>query len=168
MELEGPLMISIDRMAEDDWQTLRDLRLRALAEAPYAFWATHAGEAAFTEAEWRRFLRVATWFVGRRDGQVLGMAAGLLREETPTEPELLGMWVAPGERGRGVGGLLVQEVLSWATSVGAGALTLWVTDGNAPARRLYERAGFRPTGERGSMPHGAAAYTERMRLALNP
>lgn len=161
-------MISIDRMAEDDWQTLRDLRLRALAEAPYAFWATHAGEATFTEVEWRRFLRAATWFVGRRDGLVLGMAAGLLREETPTEPELLGMWVEPGERGRGVGALLVQEVLSWARSVGAGALTLWVTDGNAPARRLYDRVGFRFTGERGSMPHPAAAGTQRMRLELPP
>ena len=97
-------MIDIDRLTEDGWETLRDLRLHALAEAPYAFWATHADEEANREADWRRFLQIATWYVARRDDRPIGLAAGLLREEAPDEPELIGMWVTPTERGAGENG----------------------------------------------------------------
>ena len=37
-----------------DWQALREIRLQALRDAPYAFASTHAREAAFGEDEWRR------------------------------------------------------------------------------------------------------------------
>lgn len=159
-------MLTIERLVEGDWRILRELRLEALGEAPYAFWATRAHELTLQEADWRRFLVTATWFVARRGGRPLGMAAGVVREETPAEPELIGMWVAPSERGHGVGSQLVEEVLGWARSLGAVSMTLWVSDGNEPARRLYEQLGFRGTGERGSMPHAAAHGTERMRLTL--
>ena len=160
-------LIEIARMRDDDWQTLRELRLRALAEAPYAFWATRADEVTYTEAQWRQFLRAATWYVARRDGQLVGLAAGLLRQETPDEPELIAMWVAPTERGRGTGTLLAEEIMAWARGRGATAMTLWVTDGNTAARRLYQRVGFNTTGERGPFPHSAAAGMERMRILLD-
>lgn len=34
------------------------------------------------------------------------------------------------------------------------------------ARRLYERVGFHPTGERGAVPHAAASSMERMSTLL--
>jgi ribosomal protein S18 acetylase RimI-like enzyme len=36
----------------DDWETLRDVRLTALQESPYAFGSNYAREAAFTEEQW--------------------------------------------------------------------------------------------------------------------
>jgi GNAT superfamily N-acetyltransferase len=128
-------MIEIARMGEDDWQILRKLRLHSLAEAPYAFWATYADEIVYTEAQWRQFLRAATWYVARRDGRVVGLAAGLPRQETPDEPELIGMWVRRDQRGRGIGALLAEELIAWARDRGATTMTLWVTEGNEPARR---------------------------------
>jgi GNAT superfamily N-acetyltransferase len=160
-------MIEIARMGEDDWQILRKLRLHSLAEAPYAFWATYADEIVYTEAQWRQFLRAATWYVARRDGRVVGLAAGLPRQETPDEPELIGMWVRRDQRGRGIGALLAEELIAWARDRGATTMTLWVTEGNEPARRLYQRVGFNTTGERGPFPHSAAAGMERMRILLD-
>ena len=45
--------------------------------------------------------------------------------------------------GRGVGALLLQAAEAWTRTQGYSTLTLNVFDGNARARRVYERAGFR-------------------------
>ena len=55
--------------------------------------------------------------------------------------------------------------MGWAA--GTQTLTLWVTEGNDPAKRLYESLGFQPTGERADLPHAAATGEERMQLALS-
>ena len=52
--------------------------------------------------------------------------------------------VAPGYRGRGTGRALLDAVEREARARGACKVTLEVLEGNAPARRAYERAGFRP------------------------
>jgi GNAT superfamily N-acetyltransferase len=46
------------------------------------------------------------------------------------------------DSGRGVGRRLLDLVVILARSAGAGKLTLFVYEGNAAARRLYERYGF--------------------------
>jgi ribosomal protein S18 acetylase RimI-like enzyme len=62
------------------------------------------------------------------------------------------MWVAPEARGHGVGEQLILAVKDWARSAGHARLLLDVADGNLPAVALYERMGFEPTGEIGSLP----------------
>ena len=51
--------------------------------------------------------------------------------------------VLPEHRGRGVGRALLAGVEQRARARGCGKLTLEVQDDNEPARRLYERFGFR-------------------------
>ena len=46
-------MVVVREVIPDDWQTLRDIRLAALREAPYAFGSSYAREAPFTEEQWR-------------------------------------------------------------------------------------------------------------------
>jgi ribosomal-protein-alanine N-acetyltransferase len=50
--------------------------------------------------------------------------------------------VVPGWRGRGLGDLLVGELVRRAGKSGASSLMLEVRADNGPARRLYERHGF--------------------------
>ena len=91
--------VSIDRLAGDDWQTLRDLRLAALQESPHAFWAKLSDERRYNREQWTSFLGAVAWCVARRDnGHAIGVA-GLLQEDPGAE--LIGMWVDPDERGRG-------------------------------------------------------------------
>ena len=50
--------------------------------------------------------------------------------------------VAPEHEGRGAGRALLQAAEDWCRQEGYRLLTLHVFEANAPARRLYERAGF--------------------------
>ncbi len=63
-------------------------------------------------------------------------------------PEL-SMAVVPQARGRGVGSALLVACLDRARAEGRRALSLSVEDGNAAARALYERHGFRAVGRNG-------------------
>ena len=62
----------------------------------------------------------------------------------PDVPEL-SVCVLPGYRGAGLGADLVAAAVTEARRRGLPALSLSVEEGN-PARRLYERLGFRPAG----------------------
>lgn len=156
--------MDVERLGDYQWADLRALRLAALAEAPDAFWATLADESGYDETRWRAFVAGVAWFVVRRDAEVVGAAGGVQTEDG--EPELIGMWVAPGVRGRGYGAALVSAVSDWARGVGAPAIGLWIVQGNDPARNLYQRCGFRPTGERAPLPSPRVGVEERLRLTL--
>lgn len=64
------------------------------------------------------------------------------------EAELLRVGVARAWRGRGLGALLVADGLARLAAAGDRACFLEVREGNLPARKLYERAGFRRVGRR--------------------
>lgn len=163
------MTITIRRLADDEWTTLRDLRLAALAESPAAFWATLTDEQRNGPEEWTGFLLAVAWFVATCDKRPIGLAGGLRRREAPDVPEVIGMWVEPAHRRHGVAGLLLGALDGWARSEGGVALSLWVVDDNAGARGCYERCGFRATGERAGLPArsgGRAAGEERMLRAV--
>ena len=141
----------------------------ALEEAPWAFGSTLAQARTFVEDDWRRRLSGFPCYLAHLPGVVgspVGMSGAFVEEPVPGAPgagdpgtdehgttvELVSMWVSPAARGRGVGVQLVATVVDWAARTGAARVHLWVTDGNDPARRLYERCGFVPTGERAPLP----------------
>lgn len=70
---------------------------------------------------------------------------GYVRADVPE----LSVCVLPGYRGAGVGTGLVEAAVSEARRRSLPALSLSVEEGN-PARRLYERLGFRPAAPAGS------------------
>ena len=146
--------VRVRRLTPDDWQALRDIRLAALRDAPSAFGSTYSREAAFTESDWRGRLeresaRSATFgaVLGDAAGPLVGLSGGYVEEQSPGTVELVAMWVHPDVRGSGVGEVLVQPVRAWGRAIGAERLHLWVTEGNGPAQRLYERCGFVRTDE---------------------
>jgi GNAT superfamily N-acetyltransferase len=61
-------------------------------------------------------------------------------------PLLVGMFVDPTARRRGIGVLLVDAVTAWARARAATRLYLWVTSTNEAALALYTGCGFLPTG----------------------
>jgi ribosomal-protein-alanine N-acetyltransferase len=64
------------------------------------------------------------------------------------EAEILSVAVAASRQGKGLGRALLDLHLRRLAGLGAGAVFLEVDEDNAPARRLYQRAGFREVGRR--------------------
>jgi ribosomal protein S18 acetylase RimI-like enzyme len=140
----------IRRLVPGDWAALRELRLTALAEAPYAFASTLERELAFDEPQWRARIG-QTAHVGAWAPDLAGLAAGFPEAGRPGAApgwHLVSMWVSPRLRGQGVAGDLVTAVCDLARADGAEQIALWVTEVNDRARAFYRRAGFRETGER--------------------
>jgi ribosomal protein S18 acetylase RimI-like enzyme len=161
-------MVVVRQVGPDEWELLRDVRLAALAEAPYAFGSTYAREAAFTEEQWRGRLasRAVTLFAFAdelADGQPAGLA-GVYEEDGVAD--IVSMWVRPAARGHGVGEALVMAAADWAKARDHETLYLWVTESNDAARKLYERCGFTVTGERQPLPSDPSLDEVRMRRGL--
>ena len=64
------------------------------------------------------------------------------------EAEILSVAVASSRRGRGLARRLLDLHLRRLAGLGANTVFLEVDEGNEPARRLYQRTGFREVGRR--------------------
>lgn len=141
--------LTVRRAAPGDEPILRALRLEALTEAPDAFASTYERELARTTADWRRWFSpgAGVTFLLEDAGTPRGLVAGMHDAEDPGVVYLMAMWVHPALRGSGAADALVAEHLAWARGEGAWLARLDVMATNARARRLYERHGFRLTGQ---------------------
>jgi GNAT superfamily N-acetyltransferase len=134
----------ITQIGEPDWQKLRDVRLRALAQDPAAFIETYTNASSFPEERWREqatpSARQAS-FAYERDGRFDGLVSAFVADD-PETVFLVAMWVAPELRGTGAARGLVQSALEWARGRGAARVALSVEGDNPRAARLYEKCGF--------------------------
>jgi ribosomal protein S18 acetylase RimI-like enzyme len=154
--------VQVRRVRETEWRRLRGVRLRALADAPYAFATTHAEAASQPDSFWRGMLADPAWIAEDGDRWV-----GLVRVRPEgAAAHLISMWVDPAARRRGVGRSLVQTVVDWAREQGFASVRLWVAGGNAGAEALYRSLGFVPTGERQPFPPDPSVWETAMRLEL--
>ena len=168
--------MTVRPLRSDEAKLLKDVRLRALADAPHAFAHGHAEISAKPDTYWEEMTRGLTkpgghvMLVAEDGGVPIGMAFGVMPRLRPEDrvdaPHLGGMWVDPAARGRGVGRALTEAVLDWARERGCRAIALWVTDGNAAAIALYERMGFTRTGKTDRLPSDPAFGTFEMERAL--
>jgi len=161
-------MVVVREVSPDEWESLRDVRLAALREAPQAFGSTYAREAPFTREQWRARInaRSVTFFAHLPEIPEPAGLAGVYVEDGI--PDVVSMWVRPSARGNGAGEALITAAADWVRARDHDALFLWVTESNAPARALYERCGFAPTGEKQPLPSDPELTEIRMHRLLSP
>jgi ribosomal protein S18 acetylase RimI-like enzyme len=169
--------VQVRRAHPDEWATVRDVRLAALADAPDAFASTLSRERGRTEPQWRSRIGAWPWFLAWRAGTPAGLVAAVPDQPASGPPaadppardprgwHLVSMWVSPQVRGTGVAELLIGAVVDHARAVGAPRITLWVALGNARARAFYLRMGFTPTGRRQAYPRDGADALDEEELA---
>jgi GNAT superfamily N-acetyltransferase len=151
-------LVELRRLASHEVDLHRDLRLRALRDAPDSFGETFAAAAVRPISYWEELTRSVTepgldvMFLACEGDDILGSVYGLLDRARTDAGRVGGMWVGPDWRRRGVGRALLQEVISWARERRLSRLGLWAPAHNPPAMALYSRAGFRNTGDQRPLP----------------
>lgn len=153
----------IERLHASGWERLKRIRLQALRDSPDAFGSTYQDAQQIAEEGWKRQLDELPTFLAVRQGADIGMARGASEAGNGHTALLISMWVAPQARGSGAGERLIAAVAHWARGCGFARLVLDVADRNAPAIALYERCGFRPTGETGALPPPRSHVLEHRR-----
>jgi RimJ/RimL family protein N-acetyltransferase len=163
------LTIDVRQLAEADASEYHELRLRGLREHPDAFTSSYEEECE-RPLSWVK-TRVANSvvlgaYVGGRLVGVLGMSVDP-RAKVRHKAQVFGMYVAPEHAGRGIGKTLVGECIARARSMaGFEQLQLTVTDSNARAKALYERAGFRSFGVEPNAVKVAGRYYDKCYMML--
>jgi ribosomal protein S18 acetylase RimI-like enzyme len=155
----------------DEWRQIKALRLRALSDeaAPMAFLESYAEASTRPDGFWEDRARGSSVEAGpgagarqfvavTEDGGWVGTAVALVEKAGDADFQgaviersgghVVGVFLCPRHRGRGVVGRLLQAVTDWLRETGLEHARLYVHADNARAQRSYEKAGFRPTGTR--------------------
>jgi len=137
--------------AEPEVRLVQPTEVDLLLPAAVAMYTEEVGVSPFAEdggigyrrrvADLVRTNRAYARFV---DGQVVFKAE--LAVVTRRTAQVQGVWVAPEWRGRGLAGPAMATVVRDALARVAPTVSLYVNDYNVPARRVYERCGFRSAG----------------------
>ncbi len=85
------------------------------------------------------------WWIAHDQGQIVGYAGGAFVEG---ELQIANVAVAPGRRGEGIAGRLMERVSYDAQMLGGSTSVLEVEVGNDPAIALYRRLGYSEAGRR--------------------
>jgi GNAT superfamily N-acetyltransferase len=161
--------VEIRQARATDRELLRELRLRALADAPDAFASTLDKEVAFPQEVWRQWAEggpTSANLLARRGGAGVGMAAIFADPSAPRRVHLVAMWVDPVTVVVVSPGALIDHAVRWADERQACEVVLRVADHNRAAWTPYERVGFRPTGERQPLPSNPTLTESLLRLPL--
>jgi GNAT superfamily N-acetyltransferase len=75
------------------------------------------------------------------DGAIAGSATVVRLDDATAKLRIV--YVEPWARGHGLGERLVTDCMDFARGAGYARMRLWTNDVLTPARRLYERLGFR-------------------------
>jgi GNAT superfamily N-acetyltransferase len=100
------------------------------------------------EADWCERLvagEEAGTIVAERDGRIVGFASGAASRDddaVPVTGEVLAVYLAEDEAGRGTGAALLDAILEVLAARGFTRATLWVLETNERARGFYERHGW--------------------------
>lgn len=104
----------------------------------------------WSENEFERLLadKNVICHVARENGGAGEVRAFTISRIVEDEAEILMVAVDPGQQGRGLAGRLLARHLGRIAARGVRKIFLEVDEGNAPALRLYSRAGFEQVGRR--------------------
>ena len=151
---------------------LRELRLRALQDAPSSFRDTYSDMVVRPASYWDDLTREVTngernvAFIAYDVADLVGLAFGLVDPVQNGTGRAGGMWVDPRWRRQGIGEALLRKVINWAQEQQLERLKLWcVVDAVGPCS-LYRKLGFELTGSQQPLSKDSTFRVAEMELQL--
>lgn len=159
----------ISPLSVSQWKQYRDLRLRAIRESPQAFLDTEQETRAFPEKKWRQRLADAaagkSWqLFARLHGKLVGMI-GAYRSDDDVKNQsatIVGIWVAPEARGKGVGRKLMETLMDTLKKRSIKTVHLSVNVEQTAAVVLYKKLGFQIVEEKEAVMGDGKKHEELM------
>jgi len=158
--------VEIRRIQAAEWRAYREVRLRALRLAPYAYSSRFEDAVIRTDETWQEFVtrmadaeNSAAFVLDRGGGEFAGLVSSTVDRESG-RGEVFQMWLDEDLRGGGYASELLGAVEGFCRERGASRVVLGVEDENPRARRFYEREGYVPTGA--TEPNGRGGVTVEM------
>ncbi|HVF12566.1 MAG TPA: GNAT family N-acetyltransferase [Actinomycetota bacterium] len=165
--------ITVRRIKPGEWGQQRDIRLRMLSQAPGSFGSTAEEASVFEDEDWKAWAKARAegsdqaMFVAVAGGDWIGCAMGSRADHDEDSAWVSAMWVDHEWRSQKIAVELLEKVRTWAVSARYRRLELKVAESNQRALRLYERFGFKDTGERSSMKRDRNITMATMRMDLD-
>ena len=127
----------------DEAERLRNLRLAALKDAPYAFGAQYEVDKEKPISFWQQSIADTNWFFVAINGEDIGLigveVAGVDRG---SDCWIFGWWIAPNYRGRGVTALMLRKIDEFCLDKNWRKQGLGVWPENERAIAAYRKLGF--------------------------
>jgi RimJ/RimL family protein N-acetyltransferase len=152
-------LITIRRIRTGEAELFRQIRLKALQDAPYAFSSTFDSALRRSAESWREQAESTAQgsdratFIAFSEEVPIGITALYRLEDQAEVGEVLQVWVAPEFRGSGIARDLMDVVFQWAGENNFRRIIAGVTKVNLRAQKFYTKYGFSVMDE--SLPNNA-------------
>jgi GNAT superfamily N-acetyltransferase len=139
--------VDVTELHRSQSSILKDMRLKALDDAPSAFVTTLESELDRPPDYWEEQFDRATWVIAQDgiapdDPLIVGIAA-LVRPDPESPVRFIeSVWVEPAYRRRGVLRQMLDQLEGCAKKDGATELRLWVLDTNESVVWAYQKLDF--------------------------
>jgi RimJ/RimL family protein N-acetyltransferase len=135
--------IQFQKATISDASRLRQIRLAALKDAPYAFGAQYEVDKEKPISFWQQSIADTNWFFVATNGEDIGLigveVAGVDRG---SDCWIFGWWIAPNYRGRGVTALMLGKIDEFCLDKNWQKQGLGVWPENERAIAAYRKLGF--------------------------
>ncbi len=145
--------MEIVKLPLSEWESYRNLRLKALIEDPQAFGASYEDNSKYTEEEWKRRLGKAydgktNWLLfARQDSKLVGMVGAYIDKGVKDTATVISVFVPKEERGKQISTKLMGKLLlELSNNESLKKVELTVNTLQKPAITLYKKFGFKETG----------------------
>jgi ribosomal protein S18 acetylase RimI-like enzyme len=157
-------MANIIRITSDRWKEYKMLRLEALKNDPMAFTSSYEEEQEAADEKWIDDIKNKDFLFAEQNGKLIGMSSYSFETKNKTKhiANIWGVYVSPEHRGKGIGNqLLITVIGNIKQNKEIRKIRIGVNSDQIPAKRLYERAGFKVVGTlKNEIRHNGKFYDE--------
>ena len=155
--------VEVSLLRPEEWERLREIRIRALMENPEAFGANLAEVKAQSKEVWLKLYEKEDYLVASINGVDVGMLyIEVLKGDHGATCWIGGCWTDPSYRGQGVMKALFSFIDENCESKGWQRQGLGVWTHNLEAIKTYEALGFLVAGEKMPSTNYPGQYFQHM------